>query len=170
MKLTALAFLLLLFSSGIQAQHASTFPKPTGFVNDFEDDFTPDQKKELDYAVKELLAKSLSIDSLAGLEMVVVTVTENMIGDEKDMSNYVKQLGNKWGVSAKGENKAIIIAYGKKIRKVTIVTGSGLDNILSPSFCHKIVDEKMTYEFRRGDYYNAILVAIKAIKEHLGVQ
>ena len=167
-------FILLCFtmttSLALDAQRTSKFPSPIGFVNDFEGDFTPDEVKSLDYAIKELLAKTMIIDSLKGIEIAVVTVTEAMYGDEKEMSSYVTRLGDKWGVSSKGENKAIIIAYGKKIRKVSIVTGSGLDNILPASVCHKIVDEKMAPEFRKGSYYNAILSAVKAIKDHIGLR
>lgn len=165
-----MACLMLLTITNSSAQRTSTFPAPKGFINDYEEDFTPEQLKNLDYEVKSLLAKTMEVDSLRGLEMAVVTVTEQMFGDEKEMSSYVTRLGDKWGVTKDGENKAIIIAYGKKIRKVSIVTGSALDNILPPSVCHKIIDEKMTAEFRHGDYYKAILVAIKAIKDYLGVQ
>ena len=169
MKYLAFIFLLAASSINLEAQRTSTFPSPIGFVNDFEGDFTPDEVKTLDYAIKELLSKTMNVDSLKGIEIAVVTVTEGMYGDEKEMSSYITRLGDKWGVSSRGENKAIIIAYGKKIRKVAIVTGSGLDNILPASVCHKIVDEKMAPEFRKGSYFNAILSAVKAIKDHIGL-
>ncbi len=162
--------LSLLFSVAIaNAQRTSTFPSPIGFVNDYESDFTDEQVKNLDYTVKELLAQTMLRDSLKGIEIAIVTVTEKMYGDEKEFSSYVTRLGDKWGVADKGENKAIIIAYGQKIRKVTIVTGSALDNILPPAVCHRIVDEKMAPAFRKGNYYEAILEAIKSIKEGLGL-
>ena len=151
------------------AQRTSTFPSPKGFVNDYEGDFTEEQVKSLDYAVKELLAQTMQRDSLKNIEIAIVTVTEQMYGDEKEFSSYVTRLGDKWGVAEKGENRAIIIAYGQKIRKVTIVTGAALDNILPPAVCHRIVDEKMAPEFRKGGYYEAILEAIKSIKEGLGL-
>lgn len=169
MKYILFAFFLLTISFNATAQRTSEFPAPIGFVNDYEGDFTPDQIKELDYAVKELLAKTMGIDSLKGVEIAVVTVTDKMFGDEKEMSSYVTRLGDKWGVNKNGQNKAIIIAYGKKIRKVSIITGSGLDNILPGSACHKIVDEKMAPEFRKGNYFNAILEAVKGIKDYIGL-
>lgn len=170
MKYLVFICAILMSSMPLSAQRTSVFPAPTGFVNDFEHDFTPDEIKELDYQVKELLAKTMEIDSLKGIEIAVVTVTETMFGDEKDMSSYVTRLGDKWGVSNRGENRAIIIAYGKKIRKVAIVTGSGLDNVLPPAVCHKIVDEKMAPEFRNGSYFNAVLTAVKSIKQYIGLQ
>ena len=163
---------VLFFVMGItklNAQRTSTFPAPIGFINDYEEDFTQQQVKDLDYAVKELLAKTMEHDSLKGIEIAIVTVTEKMFGDEKELSNYVTRLGDKWGVTAKGENKAIIIAYSKKLRKVSIITGSALDNVLPPVVCHRIIDEKMTPEFRNGSYYNAISIAVKSIKESLGL-
>jgi uncharacterized protein len=167
-----LLLVCLLFSIALvgSAQRTSVFPAPMGFINDYENDFTPEEVKQLDFAVKELLAKTMGIDSLKGIEIAVVTVTEQMFGDETEMSSYITRLGDKWGVARKGENKAIIIAYGKKIRKVSIITGAGLDHILPSSMCHKIVDEKMAPEFRKGDYFNAILDAIKSIKDYIGLQ
>ena len=170
MKYLLLTFLVAFLALTAQAQRTSVFPAPVGFINDYEGDFTPEEVKSLDYAVKELLSKTMIVDSLRGIEIAIVTVTESMYGDEKEMSSYVTRLGDKWGVSGKGENKAIIIAYGKKIRKVAIITGAGLDNILPASVCHKIVDEKMAPEFRKGSYFNAILTAVKAIKDHIGLQ
>ena len=169
LKSLVAACLLLLAMVTANAQRTSKFPSPLGFINDFEGDFTPDQVKALDFAVKELLAKTMQVDSLKGLEMAVVTVTEGMYGDEKEMSSYVTRLGDKWGVSVSGENKAIIIAYGKKIRQVSIVTGAALDHALPPAACHNIIDEKMAPEFRKGNYYEAIMAAIKSIKQSLGL-
>ena len=168
-KLFIITISLFLSVAITNAQRTSTFPSPIGFVNDYEKDFTDEQEKNLDYAVKELLAQTMLRDSLKGIELTIVTVTDKMYGDEKEFSSYVTRLGDKWGVADKGENKAIIIAYGQKIRKVTIVTGAALDNILPPAACHRIVDEKMAPAFRKGNYYEAILEAVKSIKEGLGL-
>jgi len=170
MKYLLLAFSLFITSLMANAQRTSVFPAPMGFINDYENDFTPDEVKQLDFAVKELLAKTMGVDSLKGIEMAIVTVTENMFGDEKEMSSYVTRLGDKWGVANKGENKAILIAYGKKIRKVSIITGAGLDHILPASECHRIVDEQMAPEFRKGDYFNALMDAIKGIRDYIGLK
>jgi uncharacterized protein len=161
---------LLLATLITGAQRTSTFPSPTGFVNDYENDFTPDQLKSLNYAVKELLIKTMTNDSLKDMEIAVVTVTDAMYGDEKEMSGYLTRLGDKWNIGSKSGNKGIIIGYGKKIRKVAIVTGAGLDNVLTPVQCRTIIDEKMTPQFKKGDYYNAILTAIKSITDYLALK
>jgi uncharacterized protein len=149
------------------AQKKSTFPKPMGFVNDYEGDFSSDEARQLNDAVKSLLAKTMEDDSLKGLEIVVVTVTEAMFGDEKEISDYATQLGDKWGVGKHGVNKAIIIAYGKKIRKVSIVTGSDLDRVLPPVVCRRIIDERMAPEFKQGKFFNALMGAVDGLREYL---
>ena len=85
------------------------------------------------------------------------------------MSEYAKMLGDKWGVGAKAPHRGIVIAYGRKIRKVAIVTGTGLDRILPAAVCHNIVDQRMAEEFRKGDPYGALTTAIYSIAEHLGI-
>ena len=108
-------------------------------------------------------------DSLKGLEIAIVTVSEPMFGDEKEMGDYLTRLGDKWGLGPKNGNRGIIIGYGKKIRKVSIIAGTGLDNVLPAKECHRIIDEKMAPQFKKGDYYNALLSAIKGIKDYLAL-
>jgi uncharacterized protein len=169
MKKLIVTYCFLLAVLLVSGQRTSTFPSPTGFVNDFEGDFTPEQTKNLNYAVKELLAKTMEKDSLKGLEMAVVTITDAMFGDEKEMGDYATRLGDKWGLGTRSGNKGIIIAYGKKIRKVTIIAGTGLDNLLPPKECNIIINEKMLPQFKKGDYYKAILDAIQGISDYLSL-
>ena len=169
MKSIVIALCLILTVSLSSSQRTSTFPSPIGFVNDFENDFTPEQVKSLNYAVKELLSKTMEKDSLKDLEMAVVTVTDAMFGDEKEMGDYATRLGDKWELGTHNGNKGIIIAYGKKIRKVTIIAGTGLDNLLPAKECNIIINEKMLPQFKKGDYYKAILEAIKSISDYLSL-
>jgi uncharacterized protein len=153
----------------LPAQSKPYFPKALGFVNDYEDDFTDGERKALDHAMKDLLSQTMEKAKLSGIEMAVVTVTDSMFGDSKEMSTYATMLGDKWGLGTKSPNRGIIIAYGKKVRKVALVTGAGLDEILPKEVCHTIVNEKMTAEFRKGRPYDAIYAAVKAIGEYLGI-
>ncbi len=168
MKYFAVLFSLLFFLS-IGAQNTSYYPQPIGFVSDFEKDFSPDDVKALNLMVKQLLVKTMERDSLKGIEIALVTVTDSMFGNTKEMSDYAQALADKWGVGSKPYHRGIVIAYGQKIRKVAIVAGTGLDKILPPVACKDIVNQKMSAEFKKGDPYQALVAAVDGIAQYLGI-
>ncbi len=102
------------------------------------------------------------------VEIAVVSVTDSMFGDEKEMSDYAIKAAEKWGLGSKGGNSGIIIAVSRKLKKVSIATGPGLDRNLPPATCQKIMDEQMAPELRQGKYFQGVLNALLAIKDHLG--
>lgn len=160
---------VLLNAGFVSAQSSTHYPEPIGFVNDFEHDFTPAQVKSMENTIRGLLVKAMDRDSIKGLEIAVVTVTDSMFVGEKEMSDYATKIGDKWGVGTKYPNQGIIIAYGRNVRKVAIVTGTGLDKILPPQVCNDIISQRMAAEFKTGHPYNAILAAIYSIADQLGV-
>lgn len=171
MKYTYFSFFcfFVLCTAHLSAQNKGYYPSPTGFVNDFEHDFTDAQVTALDKLVKQLLAETMKKESLKGIEMAVITVTPAMYGDEKEISAYATKIGDKWGVGTKTPNKGIIVVYGKSLRKVAIVTGTGLDDILPAAECQDIVNIKMAEEYRKGNNYEALVVAVKSIAQKLGI-
>ena len=166
--LLIIGFLYLTVIS-VNAQSKPYYPPTLGFVDDFENDFTADERRELNSAIKDLLSQTMEKAKLRGIEMAVVTVTDSMYGDSKEMSDYATALGDKWGLGTKEPNRGLIIAYSKKVRKVSIVTGSGFDQLLPREVCRSIIDDKMAAEFRRGKPYDALYVGVKAIAAYLGI-
>lgn len=162
-----MACLLLM---AVLSSHAQYYPKPTGFINDFEKDFSKEQYEALDLTVKSILVKTMADESLHDLEIAVVTVTDSMFIGETEMSSYAIKIAGKWGLGNKGENYGILIAVSKSLKKVSIATGPGLDKFLAPDACQKIMDEKMTPELKKGRYYEGVMAAILAIKEAIGVK
>jgi uncharacterized protein len=165
-------FFFLLFNLStvcVYAQAKGYYPSPTGFVNDFEHDFTDAQVTALDKLVKQLLAESMQKERLKGLEVAVITVSPAMYGDETEMSAYATKIGDKWGLGAKEPKMGIIIAYGKTLRKVSIVAGQGLDNILPPAECRDIINIDMAEEYRKGNAYQALVTAVKSLAKKLGI-
>lgn len=168
-RIICITFFFLLFIFHFSHAQKGYYPSPVGFVNDFEHDFSDAQVKDLDNMVKHLLAGAMKNDSLKGLEMAVITITPGMYGDEKEMSAYATKIGDKWGLGAKDPHRGIIVIYSKGLRKVAIVTGNGLDNILPAIECENIINRKMVEEYKKGENYGALVVAVKSIAERLGI-
>lgn len=160
---------MVIFFLRAVAQAQGYYPQPEGFVNDFEFDFSKDQVKALDASVRSLLSQTMEKEELKGIELAVLTVTDSMFGTETEMSSYATKIGDKWGVGTKTPNRGIIIAYSKKLRKVAIVTGTGLDKLLPAQAIRQIIDERMAEEFRKGKPFDALMVAVKGIGEYLGI-
>ncbi len=57
-----IALFWIITTWSVSAQSSSYFPKPTGFINDFERDFSKQEYDALDYAVKDILSKTMVTD------------------------------------------------------------------------------------------------------------
>ena len=162
--------LLLSVSLAGSAQRKSVYPAPVGFVNDFEGDFSKEENLALNAAVKDFLVKTMDRELYKGMELAIVTVTDSMFGNEKEMKDYAVKLANKWGVGDKDNNNGILIAVSRKLRTVYISTGTGMGTILPNDACQKIIDERMLPNLKKGKYYDAILSALSGIEEALGMK
>lgn len=168
MRWFGLVLMVLFFQLG-NAQN-SYYPKPIGFVNDYEGIFNKTEVQQLDNGIKDLLSKAIEREALKGMELAVVTVTDSMFGGTKDIGEYAMQLGARWKMGEHGDNNAVVIAVCRHLRKVTIVTGTGLEQLLPNETCQRIVDERMAPELRKGQYYNGVLAALAGLKEFLGLK
>jgi uncharacterized protein len=169
MKYIVAVLLLAVHLTG-WAQHKSVYPSPIGFVNDFEGDFSKEELSALNLAVKDMLIKVMDGGLYNGIEIAIVTVTDSMFGDEKEMKDYAVKLSNKWGVGDKSSNNGILIAVSRKLHTVYIATGTGMEKLMPNDTCQKIIDEKMLPDLRKGRYYDAVMNSLNGIKEALGIK
>ncbi|MDB5281243.1 MAG: hypothetical protein JWO06_318 [Bacteroidota bacterium] len=170
MKQLVALLLFISITSSAWSQQKSYYPSPVGFINDFEGDLTKEENAALDKAVKDLLIQAMDRQVYKGMEIAIVTVTDSMYGDEKDIKDYAVKMANKWGVGDKSDNTGILIAVSRKLHKVYLATGTGMEKLLPNDSCQKIIDERMLPELRRGRYYDALLAALGGIKESLGIK
>ena len=130
------------------------FPKPVGYVNDFENVFTEAQKNELE--------KFLSLyEQNTTNEIAVITI--NSIEPYMDFDTYAIDLSKAWGVGKKDKDNGLTIVFSKALKKIRISTGTGTEKIITDEFCKNVIDQTIIPEFKKGEYYTGILNGLSAL-------
>ena len=137
---------------------SKVFPKPIGYVNDFEDILTKEQEKELTLIIKK--HENETTDQIAIVTLISFEPYENIY-------EYSLYLANYWGVGQKKKNNGILIALGKGLRKIRIQNGFGIEKRLTDSETKKIIDEIMIPEFKDDNFYLGLKKGLEAIIEEL---
>jgi uncharacterized protein len=124
------------------------FPKPLGYVNDYEGD--------LDSATIKTLARIASAHRKKTKEEIVV-VTIPTFAPFKDLSAYVKGLSDAWGIGEKGKNDGVLVVFSKTQRQVRIGVGKGLYKKLTDAMSQKVMDDKMLPLFKQKKFSEGLL-------------
>lgn len=123
------------------------YPKPVGFVNDFESLLSFEEKKELDSIIKVFNEES-------SYQIAIVTIDD--IEPYGSLKDFTSDLGNFWGVGEMDEDNGLIITVSKKMRNVWIGTGLGTQKILTDDKLKSVVDTQMIPYFKRDEYFEGI--------------
>ena len=97
------------------------------------------------------------------VQCLVVTVT-NIDGD--DPYEFAIGLGRRFGVGGK-DNLGIVVVLATDDRSYQIVTGDGMEKFLPDAICYRIEEHAMVPFLKEGDWDNAMLSGVKAIKGYL---
>ena len=130
------------------------FPKPVGFVNDFDSIFSETERADL--------LKLIKLHEAATTNQIAV-VTVNDLGTYTDIEKYSLDLANYWGVGQKEKNNGVLIAIHADGKKLWIQNGDGMIEKLTDAETSYIIKSKIIPEFRRSDYYKGVYRGIEAI-------
>ncbi len=134
---------------------AVKLPEPTNdfFVNDFANVIDEEDEKELMKIGENLFVKT-------GAQVVVVTVDTL---DGADVSEYVLELGRKWGVGDKEKNNGVVLLLSVSERQITIQVGYGLEGRLTDGKTGRILDKYAIPYLKNNDFSTGLTEAYKAI-------
>jgi len=121
-------------------------PNPPRLVNDFTGTLTPEQVQALE---QKLVAYDDSTSS-----QIAVVIVNSLSG--YDVSEYALALGRKWGVGGKEFNNGVIILVAKEDHKLRIEVGYGLEGAIPDVTAKSIIDNDLTPNFRKEDYYRGL--------------
>ncbi|MCE9643523.1 MAG: TPM domain-containing protein [Candidatus Andersenbacteria bacterium] len=146
-----------LLLSGASITHAQQYPKATGYVNDFAQLLSSEQRIELNDALA-------SFEKETSIEIAVVTVPwlNNQSVDE-----YAKGIGKEWGVGKSGQNNGIVFLIAPKERKMRIEVASGIRSMLTDSRADQIRDLAVLPHFKSGNMAQGVLGGAHAIMNAL---
>ena len=118
----------------------------TALLNDFENDFTNEQKEELG----KLL---LEFDSVSSNKIVFLSI--EACDENLSFQDYVSNLAQKWHIDQNNGGKTILLVFSKKKRKIAMSNGINVTNF-SEIDANKIISEKVIPAFKDNNYYLGI--------------
>ncbi len=132
-----------------------TLPAAVGWVNDFEDLFTPPQEHYLE-KILEHFEKATSI------EISIVTVDSNMVAEAK-FDEFSYRLMKIWGIGKITKSNGIVICICKDYRRICVTTDFGIDKYMNESDKNRMINREFVPYFAKNDYYDGIYNGLNAI-------
>ena len=162
MKRIKLFFLFLLLGFGAQAAVYTPTSLPNPKAHDINNYVcNPDEivdSSEVRFLNR--LAQQLEDSTL--VELCVVAV--NSIG-EMDAFDFCYELFQRWGIGKEGKNTGVLLFLAVQSRDVRIMTGGGIEGILTDAVCHEIIQATMMSPLRNADYSDAMALGALRIYE-----
>lgn len=156
-------FVLCLFALSVQAQYSvATVPNPRttdagAFVANPDGIISSD-------CVHQLQSISEILNDQTGVELVYVVLSS--IGYE-DAFDFSLDLFNTWGIGDAEKNRGVLIFMSMEYHDIRIVTGGGVEGLLSDGVCSDIVWDEMVPEFREENYERGLIKGAISVYEHL---
>lgn len=149
---TVLLVILLLSSSVFPQQRL--FPEATSWVNDYAGLLTPGQRQILDDRL-ETLQKNTSTQIFVGIF--------RKIPPGYVLEDYVVKLFEKWQPGRQQEDNGILLAIFLEDRKLRIEVGYGLEDVLTDAQAITVIDDYITPQFRKDNYFQGIFDGLQII-------
>ncbi len=153
----------LFYTLSLSAQ-TPTYPRATGYVNDYANILSASEEKNISAVCQDLEAKTSA-------QIAIATVNSTY---PQAIDSYSVNLFTRWGVGQKGKDNGLLIVVAKKDKKVWIEVGYGLEGIIPDAFAHYVYSKQLVPAFRKGAYGEGLLTATtifaKKIADENGVK
>lgn len=126
----------------------SKFPKPIGYVNDFEEIFTVEQKNKLERKLSDYEEQTTN-------EIAIITI--NSIEPYDNFSDYATNLSNDWGVGKVDKDNGLTIVISTNLKQIRISTGNGTEKTVTDEIRQNIIEQIIIPDFKNGNYYDGIV-------------
>ena len=115
--------------------------------------------------VDELNVLCTRLNANTGVELAVVAI------DEFDENRYTAydfalDLFNYWGIGSADRNTGVLIFLARQERDIQIITGKGIEGILTDGKCGELLDDNLSY-FANDDFDEGMLSLCKDIEDFL---
>jgi len=147
------ALLFSFFASAQLDKVVPPRPSPPRLVNDFTNTLTAEQKDALEN-------KLVAYDDSTSNQVAVVIIPTTGSNSVEDVALAILR---KWGVGNKDKNNGIVLLIAKDDHKIRIEVGYGLEGAIPDVTAKSIIDNDLTPNFREGNFYRGINIAIDDI-------
>ena len=101
-----------------------------------------------------------------GIETAVVFVDHLSTYDIRTeaLHDFFTDLFNYWGVGDPATNNGLVIGMSMQHRRLEIVTGYGMERVLSNRWLKNMQEDYMVPQFKRGDFGRGIAIGLDHIE------
>ena len=153
-----LCLAILITPLASQALTVQEVPNPRqvngGWVTDMAEILNNQTEAQLNQLISELEAQN-------GTEIAVVTVPQTVLYDSPKA--FTTTLFKHWGIGKPGKNNGILFLISQGERRIEIETGYGIAEILPDAEVAKIIETKITPQFKQGNFDAGTLAGTKAL-------
>lgn len=103
-----------------------------------------------------------ALEDSTGVELCVVAIGN--IGD-MDMFDFCYQLFQTWGIGGKGKNTGVLVCFVLDSHDIRIMTGTGIEGVMTDAMCNRIVQDEMIPLFREEQYGKGLCYGAMRIYE-----
>ena len=126
---------------------------PSGFVNDFAEILTTEQKQLLEMKISNFEKETSN-------ELSVVIIS-NLGGDT--IENFAVKLFEDWGIGKNKKDNGVLLLVASEDRKMRIEVGYGLEGALTDAQSFWIIQNILRPSFQKEDYYEGISSGVDTI-------
>ena len=102
------------------------------------------------------------LEQTTDVELCVVAVKD--IG-EYDAFDFSYELFQRWGIGKEGKNTGVLLLLVLNSRDIRIMTGGGIEGILTDAVCNQIIRDDITPALKQGEYSAALCHGALSIYE-----
>jgi uncharacterized protein len=106
------------------------------------------------------LAQQLEDSTL--VELCVVAVES--IG-QADAFDFCYEVFQRWGIGKEGKNTGVLLFLAVESRDIRLMTGGGIEGVLTDAVCNEIIQSTMISPLRNADYSDALALGALRIYE-----
>lgn len=150
----------LLLISSVNTIAAASYPKPSGYVNDFAGVISSSDERAIE-------ATAASLKKNGEIELSVVTIPSL---EGESIESYSIGLAESWGVGVKGKDTGVILLLAVEDRKVRIEVGYGLEGDLPDGLVGRILDEHVIPDFKNNNFSAGLLKGSNSIAATLAAK
>ena len=100
----------------------------------------------------------------AATQVEMATVALGSIG-EMDAFDFAYELFQRWGIGGKGRNTGVLILFVMESHDIRIMTGTGIEGVLTDAKCSQIIHNDMIPAFKSGHYGDGLCLGALSIYE-----
>ena len=153
-------FLLLGFTTQAAVYTPTSLPNPKE-INRYDYVCNPDGIVDSNEVIAlNRLARQL--EDSTEVELCVVAVES--IG-EMEAFDFCYELFQRWGIGKEGKNTGVLLFLAVESRDIRIMTGGGIEGILTDAICHDIIQKVAIPPLRNGDYSDGLALSALRIYE-----